>query len=235
MDLNQPIPNRKVPSLHDYVIEPIDDQIVSLREAGFCVDSQYYRQGVPGAYLDCYVRESLISMLKKAEALLPDGLKLKIYDGYRPICIQQRLWNHYRQDIVNKYSDLSDEEIDFKTSFFVSKPSYDVTKPSLHSTGGAVDLTIITDTGYELNMGTLFDDFTDRAWTDHFENYGQADEVKRNRRLLYYAMISAGFTNLPSEWWHYDYGDKFWSYFTGRPAKYFGVIDIDFPDRFPLE
>lgn len=84
-------------------------------------------------------------------------------------------------------------------------------------------------------MGTLFDDFTDRAWSDHFENYEQADEVKRNRRLLYNVMIGAGFTNLPSEWWNYDYGDKFWSYFTGHPAKYLGVIDMDFPNRFPLE
>ncbi len=36
------------------------------------------------------------------------------------------------------------------------------------------------------------------------------EQVRENRRLLYYAMIDAGFTNLPSEWWHYDYGDRFW-------------------------
>lgn len=62
-------------------------------------------------------------------------------------------------------------------------------------------------------MGTLFDDFTNRAWSNHFESYEDCEDVKKNRRILYNVMIMAGFTNLPSEWWHYDYGDKFWAYF----------------------
>ena len=234
VDLNKPIPEIKVPSIKEYKMQLVDEKIVSLCNAGFLVDSQYNRQGVPGSYSDCYVRESLVPMLKKAEGLLPKGLQLKIYDGYRPICIQQRLWNLYRQKIKNEYPGLSDEELDFKTSFFISKPSYDINRPSLHNTGGAIDLTIVTESGYELNMGTLFDDFTDRAWTNHFETYEQCEDVKQNRRMLYNVMMEAGFTNLPSEWWHYDYGDKFWSYFKGQPAKYIGVLDIDFPNRFPL-
>jgi D-alanyl-D-alanine dipeptidase len=40
-------------------------------------------------------------------------------------------------------------------------------------------------------------------------------------------MISAGFTNLPSEWWHYDYGTKFWAYFTGNKALYKGIRKIN--------
>lgn len=234
INLDEPIPSIKVPSISDYEIIPVDEKIVSLSKAGFYIDSMYNRQGVPGSYPDCYVRESLVPMLKKAESFLPNGLKFKIYDGYRPICVQQRLWNFYRQDIKNKYPELSDGELDFKTSFFVSKPSYDIMKPSLHNTGGAVDLTLISEGGYELNMGTIFDDFTDRSWSNHFEYYENYDEVKRNRRILYNAMVEAGFTNLPSEWWHYDYGDKFWSHFKNKPAIYTGILDIDFPNRFPL-
>lgn len=56
----------------------------------------------------------------------------------------------------------------------------------------------------------------------------------KNRRILYNVTIAAGFTNLPSEWWHYDYGDKFWAYFKRCKAKYKGIIDIEFPDRWPL-
>lgn len=37
-------------------------------------------------------------------------------------------------------------------------------------------------------------------------------------------MIKAGFTNLPSEWWHYDYGDAFWSYYTKNAVKYQGIL-----------
>ena len=145
-----------------------------------------------------------------------------------------RLWDFYRLDVKNKNPGLTDEEIDFKTSFFVSKPSYDASNPSLHNTGGAIDLTLVTSDGYGLNMGTLFDDFTERAWTNHFETYTSNSEVQCNRRILYNAMIKAGFTNLPSEWWHYDYGTKFWAYFTGNNALYKGIIDATLPDRFPL-
>lgn len=234
-DLLKSIPCVKVPSISDYIINSKNEKIISLSEEGFYVDSQYYDQGIPGAYKDCYARESVVEMLHKAEGLLPENLRFKIYDAYRPICIQQRLWNYYRQDVANKNLGVSNDEIDFKTSFFVSKPSYDVAKPSLHNTGGAVDLTLVTRDGLELNMGTLFDDFTDRAWSNHFEEYELNESVQRNRRILYNAMISAGFTNLPSEWWHYDYGDKFWAYFTGNETIYEGVLDIDFPNRFPLK
>lgn len=234
MNLQKPIPKIAVPSISDYNINYLNEEIVSLSKAGFVCESQYSKQGVPGSYADCYARKSVVEKLLLAQSLLPEGLKFKIYDGYRPICIQQRLWNYYRQDIKNKNPGLSDEEIDFKTSFFVSKPSFDEKKPSLHNTGGAIDLTLITNDGYALNMGTLFDDFTDRAWTNHFEEYENNEEVTKNRRILYNVMIEAGFTNLPSEWWHYDYGDKFWAYFNNTDALYEGILDIDFPNRFPL-
>lgn len=47
-------------------------------------------------------------------------------------------------------------------------------------------------------------------------------------------MCNAGFTNLPSEWWHYDYGTRFWGFFTGNQALYEGILDADLPDKFPL-
>lgn len=232
--LIKPIPTVTFPSIKDYVIEENDEKLVSLSKNGFLVDSQYYNQGVAGSCKDCYARESVIAKLKDAQTFLPKGLKFKVYDAYRPICVQQRLWDFYRKDVIHKNPGLSDEEIDLKTSFFVSKPSYDVNNPSLHNTGGAIDLTVVTDNGYALNMGTLFDDFTDRAWTNHFEVYTDNHEVRENRRILYNAMVQAGFTNLPSEWWHYDYGTKFWSRFTGQPALYKGIIDANLPNRFPL-
>lgn len=64
--------------------------------------------------------------------------------------------------------------------------------------------------------------FTERARYNHFEKYTHFSNGETNRRLLYNAMISAGFTNLPSEWWHYDYDTKFWGYFTGKKPL-FGV------------
>ena len=80
-------------------------------------------------------------------------------------------------------------------------------------------------------MGTSFDSFKETAWSSYFEMNKSNIMARENRRILYYAMIEAGFTNLPSEWWHYEYGTKFWSYFKGRPALYKGIIDIKLPEQ----
>ncbi len=222
------IPTVEFPSICEYVIDDTGERLISLSENGFLCESQYYLQKIPNSLRDCYARESVVNMLKLAESKLPHRLRFKIYDAYRPIQVQQYLWDMYREKVEILYPDLSSEEIDAKTGFFVSKPSYDVKKPSLHNTGGAIDVTIVYDERYALNMGTLFDDFTKRAWTNHFEDdYSDGEvnpEVRDNRRLLYTVMIEAGFTNLPSEWWHYDYGTKFWSYFKQKPALYNGIL-----------
>ena len=228
MQLNKAIPDVEFPSINDFNIIDEDEKLISLSDAGFLCESQYYEQGIAGSLKDCYARSSVANKLQIAQKLLPKGLKFKIYDAYRPISVQQKLWNFYRNDIKIKNPDLSEEELDKRTSFFVSKPSYNELRPSLHNTGGAVDLTLVTDNGYALNMGTLFDDFTERAWTNHFEKYTKCEEVKTNRRILYNVMLEAGFTNLPSEWWHYDYGTKFWGYFTKQDALYRGILESPF-------
>lgn len=110
-----------------------------------------------------------------------------------------------------------------ETKRFVSYPSYDLCNPSVHNTGGAIDLTLCDKhTGEEFDMGTAFDDFTSKANTARFETLTDKT-VRENRRLLYWAMLKSGFTSLPSEWWHYDFGDNFWSFYTGKPAMYQGM------------
>lgn len=239
MKLDKPIPTVMFPTIHDYEIDLKEEQLKSLKEEGFICFPYYYVSGIAGSINECYVRESVLELLKEARKKLPDNLDFKVYDAYRPIAVQQRLWDYYRSVVIGKNSGLSEDEIDIKTSFFVSKPSYDKNKPSLHNTGGAIDLTLIDkETGKELNMGTEFDDFTNRAWTNHFEptyeEHEDNEEIMLNRRILYNVMIDTGFTNLPSEWWHYDYGTKFWGYFKNKPALYDGIIQHNFKPVFPI-
>src|SRR5690606_20431108 len=86
-----------------------------------------------------------------------------------------------------------------------------------HSTGAAIDLTLREiRTKQFLFMGGIFDDPSELSHTDYFERPdaptgASATEARRNRRLLYWAMINEGFASLPSEWWHYDYGDQLWA------------------------
>ena len=234
IDFEKEIPTIEFPSIKEYESKECGESLVKLKSSEILIYPYYFYQGIPGAYRSIYVRESVRDMLYNVQKSLPKGLSLKILDGYRPICIYQRLWNFHFQDLKNKYPNEKPETIEKKTAFIVSKPSYDIKKPSLHTTGGALSVTLALASGEELDMGTKYRDFSDRSWTNHFETFEENDTIKNNRRLLYNAMTSAGFTNLPSEWWHYDYGDKFWAFFTGNTAIYEGILDFAVPNRFPL-
>ena len=110
-------------------------------------------------------------------------------------------------------------------------PSYNILRPAVHSTGGAVDLTIVGPDGEVLEMGTGFDEFNSATWTYAFEpdsGTGLVNETARdNRRLLYNVMTEVGFTNLPSEWWHFDYGDGMWAQIKNENAIYAGRLDAE--------
>ena len=71
MDLQKPIPKISVPSINEYNINYLDEEIVSLSKAGFICDSQYSKQGVPGSYSDCYARKSVVEKLKYAQNFVP--------------------------------------------------------------------------------------------------------------------------------------------------------------------
>ena len=36
-------------------------------------------------------------------------------------------------------------------------------------------------------------------------------------------MAAEGFTNLPSEWWHFDLGDPLWAHYGDHPAARYGA------------
>lgn len=183
---------------------------------------QYYINGIPGAVKDCYMRKSVYNLLLIALDLLPAGYGFKIFDAWRPYAVQKFLFDEYAAKIQQS-ENISLSEAEEKARRFVSYPTDNPAKPYVHSTGGAVDLTILDADNKELNMGTGFDDFSHAAFTDYYEA-SLNDEIKANRRLLYHVMTKAGFTNYPSEWWHYDYGDLFWA--TEKKADYaiFGGI-----------
>ena len=225
------IPARDVPNVLRYPTAYREEELVSLKERGFIVNSQYYERHLPGSFPDCYVRRSVADRLEAAQTSLPDGIRFKIYDGYRPLRIQKALWDYFIAVVRKAHPDAPEEEIKRRTSSFVSEPSYDIEHPSLHNTGGAVDLSLIDADGDDLDMGTSFDSFKETAWSAYYEQNNSNLTARENRRILYHAMLQAGFTNLPSEWWHFDYGTKFWSYFTGKPAFYRGLLDIQLPGQ----
>lgn len=107
------------------------------------------------------------------------GLKLKIFDAYRPVYVQKKLW-----------------EI-LPDSKFIAPPK----KGSPHSRGVAIDLTLVNKKGKELNMGTEFDEFSRLSY------HGCLDiskESYENRLLLLGIMTDSGWDFFRNEWWHYQ-------------------------------
>lgn len=111
-------------------------------------------------------------------------------------------------------------------SKYVAIPTRDLMKPSPHLTGGAVDLTLANEQGW-IDMGTGFDDFTEKAQLEWYERKAslspQEKTIRDYRRLLRQVMENAGFVSNSEEWWHYDYGNRRWANATGGSILYYGI------------
>lgn len=232
-----PIPSgRDINGWQTIPIIECNEPLVSLRNLNplrFVIISEYYRNRIPGAVEECYVREGLARLLSKAAKEMPAGWQFVIYDGWRPIKVQQSLYNSYYKMLVLKYPDKQPSELRALASKYVSLPSDDPDKPSPHNTGGAIDLGIRNEREHDLDMGSRFDDFGTRSRTDYFELEAQkgvaAPEDRmclENRRILYSLMIDVGFTNYPEEWWHYDYGNQFWAKLNREQNAMYGAISL---------
>ena len=160
------------------------------------------------------------------------GYKFVIWDAWRPFALQKELFISYSAKIIKEFhlEDKTKEEQEMEIGKFIANPIPDRELPPAHTTGGAVDLTIMGPDGKELEFGTDFDAFTDKTRAAYYETVDVESDpdariIRDNRRFLYNVMIEAGFGNLPSEWWHYEYGDKNWAYIQGKPAVYDGIFE----------
>lgn len=201
------------------------------------VSSQYYIQNIEGALPESYARETVYKKIIEAAKLLPPGYRFVILDCWRPLKVQQSLFDILKDDFRKRYPSDSEEEIMNRTLTYVALPSRDSEKPSPHNTGGAVDLSIVDEDGLLLNMGTDFDDSTLKAGTTYFEEKlakgtelsPEELEALKNRRLLYNIMTSVGFTNYVDEWWHYDFGNQNWAWMSKNDHAVYGKADPSFP------
>jgi len=137
------------------------------------------------AGVDCYLASDAAEMLKKAVKLAKNlGYKIKIWDAFRPIEVQQFMYDKFPS---------SDPE-----GGFVSNPQ---TGSTPHCRGVAIDLTLCDFDGNEIEMGTDFDDFSAKA--AHRCNEISLN-AQKNRLILLGIMTLAGFDFYSQEWWHYQ-------------------------------
>ncbi|UJF24524.1 D-alanyl-D-alanine carboxypeptidase family protein [Suttonella sp. R2A3] len=195
-------------------------------KAYWLIEPVYAYYEIEGAIGQCYLRPSVIERLERAARTIERaGLLMQILDGWRPPRVQQALYQSLYDSYQQQYPDEGEAQWHKRTQYFVSLPSEQLHKPSPHLTGGSVDVTLCSAEGEPLDMGSEFDEASERSYSDAYEH--QAGDIRKRRRLLYQAMIEAGFTNLSSEWWHYDYGNQSWAYHRGETNAHYGLIYLD--------
>ena len=147
--------------------------------------------------LDCsFLHKDAAAALERAVAWLaarrPD-YKFLVLDALRPQRVQEQLWQALQgTDLLG----------------YIADP----TRGSIHSFGMALDVTLLDAQGGELDMGTGFDDLSERSHPAKEALLLARGELSaqhiENRRWLRGAMFQAGFVGINSEWWHFDCGDR---------------------------
>ncbi|MFF6782532.1 M15 family metallopeptidase [Streptomyces sp. NPDC012510] len=196
-------------------VQDCGEPLVDLRELPFVVVDS--RQADPeGAY--AHLREGVAWRLARAARLLPDGLRLLVTEGYRPLALQIEYFERYAAELRLAHPDWPEEHLHIQTSRSLSPPEI-----GPHVAGAAVDLTLCTAAGAELDMGTRLDaspeESDDACYTDA---PNISDTARHNRRVLSAALTTAGLVNYPTEWWHWSYGDRYWALMTGAPNALYG-------------
>jgi D-alanyl-D-alanine dipeptidase len=138
------------------------------------------------------------ALAKVEQALRPRGLRLLVWDCYRPVRAVQHFvrWAANLSDQRTKAAHYPDLDKSALLGDYIAPVSG-------HSRGATLDLTLLRCDGSRcapLDMGTEFDLFDPRANTD---SPLVTPEQRANRSLLRGAMQAQGFRNYPMEWWHY--------------------------------
>ncbi|MBR8838113.1 MAG: D-alanyl-D-alanine dipeptidase [Stigonema ocellatum SAG 48.90 = DSM 106950] len=212
---------------HHVPIVECGEQLVEIPLKLFAVESPhpYEKLGAPyGENSPYFLRESVVESLIEAQDYLqllrPDWL-IQIFDAYRPVAVQQFMVDYTFAEAV-RMAGLTESEMSETQRQVIweevykiwAEPSLDEKTPPPHSTGAAVDVTLVDNTGAIVNMGSAIDELSPASLPDYFANslQPQAQQYDANRQLLCDVMEKAGFKRHPGEWWHFCFGDQMWAW-----------------------
>ncbi len=190
----------------------------------FAVESPHPYQKLGAYYGDAspyFLRQSVVYALAEAQVQLQKqhpGWRLQIFDAYRPLTVQEFMVNYTFAQIIQEQNitpeTLSDEQQQVlwqQVYQLWAPPSPNAMTPPPHSTGAAVDLTLVDATGTPVEMGSAIDELSPRSHPDYYAN--QSDKpYHAHRQLLRDVMYSAGFRRHPGEWWHFSLGEQMWAW-----------------------
>jgi D-alanyl-D-alanine dipeptidase len=169
-----------------------------------------------------FVRQGVLDRLYHAAewlAIARPGWRILVFDAYRPIPVQQFMVDYSVQQLLDERQIQRDrltppehQRLLDEVYQFWALPSSDPNTPPPHSTGAAVDLTLVDETGTEIDMGSPIDEMSPRSHPDYFSGGTDSAQYHAHRQLLQHAMANAEFCQHPNEWWHFSWGDQSWAW-----------------------
>jgi zinc D-Ala-D-Ala dipeptidase len=206
-------------------IEPSDESLVAIPSPEFdlVTPHPYASLGAPyGEKSPFFVRSGVLDRLRQAQKqlqVLQPGWRIQIFDAYRPVVVQQFMVDHTLGQVVRDrgwdlkgLSPAQHQEALAQVYQFWAVPNLNPDTPPPHSTGAAVDITLVDAAGNILDMGSEIDEISVRSYPDHFVGMAEFESFDQNRQLLNFVMRSAGFARHYHEWWHFSWGDQFWAW-----------------------
>ncbi|MEB3312710.1 MAG: M15 family metallopeptidase [Cyanobacteriota bacterium] len=188
------------------------------------------------------LRSGVLAALTQAQAVLQQHYPhwgLQIFDAYRPLAVQKFMVDYTFQQLLQEHQlsakTLSAEQhrdIMELVMQFWAMPSDHPAAPPPHSTGAAIDLTLVDSHGIPVAMGSAIDEISPRSLPNHYSHsdHPQAELFHHHRQLLNQVMTTAGFRRHPQEWWHFSLGDQLWAWLIsqesgeGTPLAYYGRV-----------
>ncbi|MBD1898676.1 D-alanyl-D-alanine dipeptidase [Trichocoleus sp. DQ-A3] len=171
-------------------------------------------------YLRQGVLESLIAAQHQLAVTNPDW-RIDLFDAFRPVEVQQFMVDYTFAEVVQaqglnliELTEAQRQAIWEIVYQFWAPPNLDPATPPPHSTGAAVDITLVDNTGKTIDMGGEIDEISARSHPDYYANSIQPVEQQyhSHRQLLNDVMLQAGFRRHPNEWWHFCLGDQMWAW-----------------------
>ena len=185
---------------------------------------QYSTLGAPYPdYSPYHCRASVLRRLRAAQQqlrALREGWSIQIFDAYRPLAAQHFMVEHEFTRLTQLRGfepaaiPAEIEEAIWQEVFSVwARPDHDPAMPTPHSTGAALDVTLVDEHGAAVDTGSAIDAFGAVSRPNHFalRSDHSGRQAHANRTLLHRAMATAGFQRHPFEWWHFSYGDQLWA------------------------
>ena len=174
------------------------------------------------------MRRTVYEKLVQAQALLPKGLKLCVYEGYRSLDLQRMLFNKRFTKVQILHPNWSQDQIFEETCKLVSpvinKDGSQNISP--HSTGAALDVYLIDEMGQPVDMGIQVKDWMEDAdgSLSQTDSHRISAEALQHRNIMSKSLSTVDFINYPTEYWHWSYGDRYWAHQTGYQQAIYGSV-----------